>query len=180
MQIKILLGVFFVFILEDCKINQTNISTSSYFVSDSLMYFVKIDSNNIEHINSHFGSSISAFECNLDKPALQKIENDIQSFLSADAIMKKRWKPEYFYSAKRQYMCISMNTDSCLYVLYTYYPQSNSQLVKYYKMNKQLLERHLGIFYGSPNFFQLEVTYSFLKSNKIRYFDRINWLTSPD
>lgn len=71
-----------------------------------------------------------------------------------------------------------MNTDSCLYVLYTYYPQSDSQLVKYYKMNMKLLERHLGIYYGLPNFFQSEVTYFFLK-NKIQYFDRINWLTSP-
>ncbi len=176
---KLILCIFMLFLFEDCKLNHSKLSTISYNIPDSLMYFVKIDSNNNEHINAHFGGSISASECNLDKPTLQKIEKDIQNFLLADSAMKERWKPEFFYLAKRQYLFISMNTDSCLYVLYTYYPQSDSQLVKYYKMNMKLLERHLGIYYGSPNFFQLEVTYSFLK-NKIQYFDRINWLTSPD
>jgi len=149
-------------------------------IPDSLMNIVRIDSSNEGHIYKNLGTNDQIRECDLSFQELYNIENDIYKFMDKDSLLRKSWIFDKFNQAKRQYIYLVGNSDSCLYILYTFYSPDDLRSVSYFKLNPQIWNKYFLKFISNNRISQFEVRYSLINKGIITYFDLQNIITTPE
>lgn len=171
MKTCILFILIVLLISNSCNISNSRKLRNIPFVEDSLIHIIKLDSNNIDHVNRYFGQKVGLEECKLNKVELMEVENKIYISLFNDSVSKESWLLKNFYKTHRQYIFLKDGQNKFIYILYTFYSSNDEKSVLYFKLNPNIWQNYFFKFMGTPRIFQSEVTYSLAKGNKIQYLD---------
>jgi len=145
----------------NCRICKSGRNCELKNINDSLIFFLRVDSTNKDYFNFYITQDDTVAEVSFTLNKALEIEQTVYSYLCLDSFYSKEKLFLDFRNFKRQYLGVSNNKDSFVYILYSLLPKDLK-----YDQSERTWNYSFAFFLHTKGAYQYLVGYS-VKNKKI-------------